>query len=270
MARARYQEYSLRPPLDALVDCVWFLSGRLDGEGAGTVDRIPPDGTVEVIFHLGPVFRQVNRDRLDRQPQCLIVGVWTRPIMLVAPTDYDSLGIRFLPGAASAFLSAPLDTFTDTVVDAAHVWGRAATTLRDRLGETCSLTQRLALVQDFLRTRMRRPARALNRSLSRIASARGRVSIDALAREAGVSHRQLERAFRAHVGVPPKLLSRIVRFQHVLRIAPGGTGRWADIAIDCGYSDQAHLIRDFVQFAGETPASLMRSEWTVADYFRRR
>jgi AraC-like DNA-binding protein len=118
--------------------------------------------------------------------------------------------------------------------------------------------------------------------VARILAAHGRASIKAVARDVGISPRQLERSFRRHVGVSPKMLSRIVRFQHVLRSqperrtapaagnVPPGPESWADVAAACGYTDQSHLIRDVVQFAGESPTALAASEHAVADYFRRR
>jgi len=66
------------------------------------------------------------------------------------------------------------------------------------------------------------------------------------------------------------MFSRIVRFQHALRCTPRTAGAWVDVALRCGYADQSHLIRDFTQFAGETPTALAASTEAVAGYFRRR
>src|SRR5207344_3036381 len=72
-----------------------------------------------------------------------------------------------------------------------------------------------------------------------------------------LSDRQLERRFRAGVGVGPKLFSRIVRFQRVVRLARrSGQAGWAETAAHCGYADQAHLVRDVRAFSGATPAAL--------------
>src|SRR5262249_59217722 len=83
----------------------------------------------------------------------------------------------------------------------------------------------------------------------------GRVSIDTLAAKANLSGRQLERRFLDEVGIPPKRLARIVRFQRALRVlaARQAGERGADLAARLGYADQAHFIRDFREFAGHTP-----------------
>jgi len=276
---AIYREYRLRPPLNRFVECVWCLSQTARVEAEEAVQPVPPDGTVEVIFHLGEPFTQVGDGLSERQPATMVVGVWTQPIGLVAPPGFDTVGIRIKPGAASALWADSMDRFTDAVVDATAVWGRAATDVRDRLAETASHSRRLEIIAAFLETRLRQHEPALAGLVDRIAAAHGCLAIDALAAESGTSPRQLERAFRAHVGVSPKMFSRIVRFQNVLRcsarIQPGAAGdaagrSWADVACECGYADQSHLIRDFRQFAGETPTSLCESTATVADYFRRR
>jgi AraC-like DNA-binding protein len=253
-----------------LVECVWMLSHSAEPPPSREIQRIPPDGTVEIIFHLGDPFEQLTGRRARRQPAGMIVGVWTRSMELVAPGSFDTVGIRLRPGAASAFWAEPLTAFSDSVVDAGALWGRSADALRDRLAETPGAEDRIAIIEAFLRARSSHDRRALNGPLSRITESRGRAPIDQVAREAGISNRQLERAFNMHVGVSPKMFSRIVRFQHALRYAPGTAGAWVDVALRCGYADQSHLIRDFTQFAGETPTALAASTEAVAGYFRRR
>jgi AraC-like DNA-binding protein len=90
-----------------------------------------------------------------------------------------------------------------------------------------------------------------------------------------LSARQLERRFRHATGIPPKLFGRMRRFQRVFhalespdgRWAESPYGRWADVALRCGYYDQAHLIRDFRQFAGKPPAALLAGDSDLARHF---
>jgi AraC-like DNA-binding protein len=269
MAPPYYREYPLRPPLDALVECVWFLRGRSVTDAAATPQCIPPDGTVELIVHLAGRFEEVASGIGVPQPPVLVVGVWTGPIALSSPRRFDSVGIRIRPGCAASFWDEPASRITDRAVDAADLLGPDAGRLRDRLGDACDESARLRIVTSFLLERLRERRPLTRTSIARVVAAGGRISIDALARGAGVSARHLERVFRTEVGVSPKMFSRIIRFQRVLRMGEPERS-WAEVASRCGYADQAHLIRDFAQFAGSTPAVLASSEPELADYFRRR
>jgi transcriptional regulator GlxA family with amidase domain len=98
----------------------------------------------------------------------------------------------------------------------------------------------------------------------------GQVSVSALADSAGVSNRQLERRFIHDVGIGPKLLCRILRFQEIFRAVDRADPRWAVVAADCGYYDQAHLIRDFQQFARQTPSVLFSQANVLTESFTRK
>ena len=98
----------------------------------------------------------------------------------------------------------------------------------------------------------------------------GRARVDALAGRAGTTTRQLQRRFVERVGVSPKTLARILRFQRtLLHRAAGEPSRadWVRVAVECGYADQSHLIHDYAAFAGETPASLIAAEGELSAYF---
>jgi AraC-like DNA-binding protein len=88
--------------------------------------------------------------------------------------------------------------------------------------------------------------------------------------ELGVSIRQMERRFNAGVGLPPKLFCRMQRFVQVFRAIGTQPNKWADTAVACGYYDQAHLIRDFKSFSGETPAALLAEDADLARHFLKR
>ena len=103
-----------------------------------------------------------------------------------------------------------------------------------------------------------------------IFAARGRVNIETLAASLGRSRRQLERVFEREVGLAPKFLARIARFQHAYGLARGEAPDWSAVAAEAGYADQAHLIRDFRAFADTTPVSLCTSAAALTETFARR
>ena len=86
-----------------------------------------------------------------------------------------------------------------------------------------------------------------------------------LSRKLGFSQEHLIRRFREQVGLTPKAYANILRFEHALAQARAKTGHWSEIALNCGYYDQAHLVRDFQRYAGRAPASLLRDRMPDGD-----
>jgi transcriptional regulator GlxA family with amidase domain len=112
-----------------------------------------------------------------------------------------------------------------------------------------------------------RPAPALDHAVASLLARRGPVPVEGLAHELGISRRQLERAFRRRTGMTPMQLGRVIRFQNVFRALPESGGDWVSVALDCGYYDQSHLIRDFREFAGESPSAFLREPGSFGKVF---
>jgi transcriptional regulator GlxA family with amidase domain len=134
------------------------------------------------------------------------------------------------------------------------------------------LSDKIAAVEAALIARMLRGSHESSaiRLAARIVESSGGISVDHLATSAGISSRQLERRFLREIGIGPKLLGRILRFQQVFRAVERVDSAWASIAVECGYYDQAHLIRDFSQFAGRTPAVLLAERSALTQAFTRK
>jgi AraC-like DNA-binding protein len=101
-------------------------------------------------------------------------------------------------------------------------------------------------------------SRDLTWACERLQASAGQIRIDALATELGCSRKHLTIRFHREFGLPPKLFARILRFDHaVRRLRADRVSSWVDLAATCGYSDQAHMVRDFRSFAGSSPTSLL-------------
>jgi AraC-like DNA-binding protein len=127
--------------------------------------------------------------------------------------------------------------------------------LAERLYETQGWTARLALLEAYIDRRAADappPPREIEWSWQRLLGSDGAVPVASLAEEVGWSRRHLAARFREHVGLPPKALARILRFERAAERLRRGADL-ADAALDSGYYDQAHFNRDFKAFAGVTP-----------------
>jgi AraC-like DNA-binding protein len=264
----RYRELPPRPPLDRFLECFWFVDADAPPPCVPP-ERIVPDGCPEMIVHLGDRFERVDETgRGARQPSSFLVGTHTRPLHVRPCGRVKTMGVRFRPYGLSAFLDVPLPELTDATTSLADLWNGEARRLEERLGGARTDDERARIAEAFLLDRLR-PARidaAIAEGVMQILRARGQIRIDPLARRMGVSTRQFERRFKDTIGVPPKPLIRMVRFQEVLRRSTE-EGAWAVRALDCGYYDQAHLLRDFREFVGVVPRLFRAAEGELSRQF---
>jgi AraC-like DNA-binding protein len=182
------------------------------------------------------------------------------------------MGVRFRPGCARCFVPCPLIALSDRAVDLDALWGAFASELVERLAAEPDTTARLALVTGVLADRLKsaRIESGTTAAVADLVRSAGRASVGAIAARAGVTTRHLQRRFAEQVGASPKMLARILRFQNTLRqrsMTLGARTDWVRVASECGYADQSHLIRDYVEFSGETPASLRAAEGELSSYF---
>lgn len=267
--RMRYSERRPQPPLNSFVECFWTLESETPSTEP---ERILPDGCVELILNFGARFSQHDDGQLRLQPRSFLVGQMTGPILISPTGPVQLLGIRFHPGGTLPFLRVSLHEITDQVADLGGLSSKLERALLQVSSSALPLHEKTTAVESFLIAQLQKGDQdfGLMKLAARIVETGGLVSVDQLATDAGVSSRQLERRFLRDVGLGPKLLGRIIRFQQVFRAVEQSNSAWAGIAIECGYYDQAHLIRDFNQFARQTPAVLFSNPSAFTDWFTRK
>ena len=170
--------------------------------------------------------------------------------------------VDLAPPAARRLLGLPLGQIADRVVPLAELIGPEADRLEQRLESAGDWSARLDLLEAWLCHRLdaARPVpAAVEWGWRRLSRSAGRIAVAEIQRETGWSRRHLVAQFREHVGAAPKLAARILRFERAVSLLDGqGRPGWAEIAAECGYSDQAHLARDVRELAGMTPGELRR------------
>lgn len=220
-----------------------------------------PDGCMGLVLSFGaPVEQVVSAGRGVPASSTLFIGEIRRPYMTRVRGDLELLGVQFRPGAALAFVDAPSDAIVDRLADEA-VLRRSLAVEIARTVHGADPVDRLellqvALVRALAGRNTRGPSPLVRTAVGLLATEEDVTRIEALADQLGVSRRQLERRFRAEIGVTPKALAMVMRFRRVLDAIERRSEDWTAIALRCGYFDQAHLIRDFKRFTGRTPGSL--------------
>lgn len=267
MSPASYHEVPPAPILRRFIECYWFL--RSGGATDLEPQPILPDGCMELVFNLGVPFRRCHPDgRSEEQPSRILVGQMDHHVTVRATGPVDVVGVRFQPSGAHPLFRFSMADLTNQLVPLEDV-----VSLPERLGSTSSMEERKPALDAILSSRFGNagaPDSDFERAVSRVVEAEGRISVDTLAADMGVGPRQLERRFRERVGLGPKRFAKVLRFQSVFRRGFLDERPWASLALDCGYYDQAHFIRDFKSFTGRSPSALFSHENAVTRVFTRR
>jgi AraC-like DNA-binding protein len=211
-----------------------------------------PDNCIDILWQ-------------DRAPRGFVAGMMSRAHRFETAVPLQTVAVRFMPGAARAFLDLPLQALQDDHPPLDALWPRhEAEALAAALWERGhGARRRLAIVEAFLLARLRRAAapapadRLVRAAVATIEAAGGAVRIEALARSLGVSRQHLALQFRERVGLNPKsfaMVSRFCKAGAALHGLPAGQVDWAALALDCGYYDQSHLIHEFRLLADQTPS----------------
>jgi AraC-like DNA-binding protein len=236
-----YREIAPAPDLAPFVECFW--SSEIESDGSR---RILPDGCVDLLFF------SRGRQIVDAQ----VVGAMTRFRDVALRSCEAILGVRFHPGMAGVCLPCEIPSLNDRSVPLEDVIGRVARSLVNDLGPCSSVEDRIDRLGPRL---LRRPKISeVQHAIGELVRNRGHLSVAEFADAAGVGDRQLRRSCQKHAGLGPKQLARILRFRHASAALRGGVANLAGLALDCGYYDQAHLIRDFRALAGTSPLKYLR------------
>jgi len=225
------------------------------------------DGHVSMVFELG---RTCDADGRWNDAPMALRGTVTGPMTSVGRTEWsdraEMIGVYFKAAGATAFVRVAVSELTDTAVTIHDLWGPMGAILASDLCEMDE-ADRIDHLESVLLTRLAHAHRAtgsvdVHGLAADILRQRGRVTVEAMARAAGVSRQHLTRAFRDRIGISPKLYCRLARFQSGLSYA-GSQSRvdWAGAAADMGYADQSHMIAEFRQFSGLTPQALAAGRW---------
>jgi AraC-like DNA-binding protein len=218
---------------------------------------------VPMILNLGASYEvALGASTNARRFSSFVAGVSDIPAVVLGAAHSCAMQVDLTPLGARALLNRPLDELTNQVVVFDDVLGPGGRVLIEQLHEAPSWEARFARIDEFLVDRLTSAdvcdARVAH-AWSRLVASGGQARIDELAREVGWSRKHLGSRFRDHVGLTPKVAARVMRFEALLACSRArGRRSWGELAATCGYFDQAHLNRDFAEFAHTTPVAYLR------------
>lgn len=256
---ARYEspqvcwEMSSRDAAPALRPHVLGYCSYREWGSAGFRRLETPSGEVHVILSFGPRILADGRELVS-----FVAAPHTRPAVVESREGQHCVELRLTPLGAHLVLGIPLDELADRTTPIDDVWGAAP--LVDRLAHLPTWDARFDLLDRVLAARIA-AARPLTPEVEgawrRLVATAGAVPVADLVRASGWSRRHFARRFAAQAGLPPKTFARILRFDRAKARLEQPFASLAEVALDCGYYDQAHFNRDFRAFAGCTPTELL-------------
>jgi AraC-like DNA-binding protein len=261
-------EFLIAPPPPDLADVVhsfWISRGQV----AFLYEKVLPQNNVELMFNLEQPFGVPNRGPAHRRFRRGWVAGMQRDWLMVTP-QYDPaepsylLSVRMPPLGAYRVLGMPMGEVAQNVIELNDVLGDQVNAVHERLGAASGAGMQFAVLCDFVRRRLALSRIALRAdaqiAVDRLSQSAGADRIEAICRSLGVSRKHLRSLFDAHIGLAPKVYARMFRFRRIVDLLQSGRpSDWSQLAMSCGYYDQAHFNHEFREFAGMTPREFARS-----------
>jgi AraC-like DNA-binding protein len=242
-------------PLSQYVELIW----RAANSGMpSSRQRVYPNGAMALVIHLKrPTASYYFDDRVLTVRTPLLAGPYSISFHMDPSESTEVIGVLFRPGAGRTFFSVAAHELHNNDVALSEIFPGEADRL---LNDLCSATGengQLLVVERYLSRKLKHAAPlhpAVRHAIERLSGENALRSVREIQLDTGFSHTRFIQLFREQVGLTPKLFGRVRRFHALMsRIDKGLPVNWADLAADCGYFDQAHLIHDFRAFAGVTP-----------------
>lgn len=260
------------PELAPYIKHYWILETDIS-DSILPVQRIIPQGYVELIFHSGER-PMVWKDNIQPalHPQMFLCGQDTGYLHLQPTGRINMLTVVFYPHGSRAFFPLSINELKGQAVSVHDLGEREASELEDKLLSTPDNHTKIGLIEQFLRKRLHSfneyNHRRIKTAIHTIDQNCGNIRISDLADVTCLSYKQFKRIFTEYVGINPKDFLRVIRFQRALFILQTNPSiSISQLAYECGYYDQPHLINEFKKFSGYTPTEYLSVCQPYSDYF---
>lgn len=232
----------------------------LEGEASTTTPyqhRVMAGGMAELVFHYNGIFDELKDNVPSRKSFTAGLDAQSQNFKRFAiRQNFEMFGIQLYPYTISHLFAIPATAVKDQLIDLRDLLGENENGLEEQIMLANGFSERIAIFSHFLLSRLKKAPQiptGIFETINHIIKTNGNTDVDALAQRNFLSMRQFERNFKLFTGFSPKLFSKIIRFQNTInQNIPSGTSL-TEIALDAGYADQSHFIRDFKSFAGITP-----------------
>lgn len=257
----RFLQHRPSLPLSRFVDFFWFYDGWREPH---QLERVLPDGTFELIINLRDeprhTFKPDDLSPSRRFRRAWIAGMHSKYAIIDTVAGGSMIGVHFRHSGANLFLGVPSHELNDRIVEIENIWGADGIRLRDRVLEAEPVQEKFRILASFLLGRLggKTGEKTLEHAVKLLTHAPESARIRDIAAEIGWSQKHLIDEFWQNVGMSPKRFGRVQRCQRAIHALqrPVATS-WTELALECGYYDQAHFNAEFKHFTGLTPSAFV-------------
>ncbi|PCI60184.1 MAG: hypothetical protein COB37_10060 [Kordiimonadales bacterium] len=263
-----YREFEPSVMLRPFVECLWIL--ELD-TAVSEIERILPDGKAELILHYEGTTEELDEcsGTWHRQGQLVFAGQRRKWLQIKPSGKSGMLGVRFTPIGAMHVLRSSMGGTADQILDLTAWSAQTKASLIERICEAPSPAARVLCMVHFLEQLLSEtePDLLVAAAAKHIEDVGGNHSQTSMLSFLETTERQLERRFANTLGTSPKRYARTIRFQRTLQVLENArASSLTDIALNHGFFDQSHFIRDFKEFSGLSPTAYRRSTHAMNDF----
>jgi len=245
--------------LSPYVALIWVFESR---SGVPLADSriIVPDGRAKIIVpYRNSLCAAVSHRLLNAQEHHIfLVGIQSNPTTIASTaTDTGTIGVELTPKGLYHLFKLSMHEITNRMVSFEEVFGPPGARLQTMVGDAEDPQQKIALLQTALTHLLQQNDKEyalLDHTLDLLAQAHGMMPVQELAAHTGYTRRYLDRLFQEHVGLSPKSLASILRFQEVYQgWMQHQSPTFFRTQWPAYYYDQSHFIKEFKRFTGFTP-----------------
>ncbi len=261
-----YESFSPSGPLKKFVKEYWVFENE-----DPTIDqqKIIPDGFSEIIIHYGDSYRINLSGKWETQSSILFSNQISKFFFLENTGSSGMIGIKLYPTAFYELFQKDVSNFTDQVVSLDQILDMVDPQLTNLTNRSLSISDRVSMAESYLLklSANHESQEKVKQCIDLIFETHGMIDVDQMASNVALSTRQLERLFKKVVGLTPKFYCRIIRFNYIFEVIKEQNDSWIKTALQSGYFDQSHFIKNFKEFTGEEPTSYGFDEVNLANFF---
>ncbi|MCX6271172.1 MAG: helix-turn-helix domain-containing protein [Bacteroidetes bacterium] len=258
-------------PLSLFVKHYWAIDNCLP-VGYKHIQRIVPNGLMELMFYLCDKPKALDETR-NFSENTFLSGQQSGYYDILVTGKLSLFSVSFQPFGVKMFFDIPSNEFFDQSIPLKDLVKGMVNKLESGLFEANSFESKIRIVEKFLREQLRNNSREyetnrIAHSIALINNARGLITVEQLSSASCLSRKQYERTFLKYIGAPPKQFLRTIRFQNTLHEKQHNRNMsLTELAYNCGYYDQSHMINEYKIFSGKTPTQYFNECEPYSDYF---